>query len=166
MDAREEALREFLAGTWGAVTRDQAAAAGMCRRATLAFLAELDARDLRDGVTLWHLSEPRSGGGRGAHGTHWVLGLGDELLDLTARQFDPQAPPVRRGPLQEELDRWQEHEQVDPDDPARWRGDILRREEVHPDWRRLREVGPPGDLPDWPYKHELLDDASPWKRQV
>ncbi len=162
MDPREEALRAFAAGPWGQATATPKGAAGLCKRATLALLAELDFRDLRSGVSLWSLAGPLPGAGRGDTGTHWVLSFDAELVDVSARQFDHAAPHIRRGPLAHELTLWGVTEEADPDDPKWWRGDFLRRKEIHPEWRQLRVVQPPGDLPVWPYPRHLLGDDSPW----
>ncbi len=79
---------------------------------------------------------------------------GSELIDVSARQFDPQEDQVRRGPVQDELDRWECVEEADPDAPDAWGGGFLKLKAIHPDWRGLRDVGPPGSLPDWPARED------------
>ncbi len=104
------------------------------------------------------------GKGRGPDqlGTHWVLVRAGEAIDVSARQFDPDAPHIRRGPAHDESARWHHHERVDPDGEDMW--DKGFRWEIPPCWRDLMQVPPPGNLPDWPYPRNALEQTSRWYR--
>ena len=161
----EPELLSFVESEWGQVCKDRWSASGLCLRATLVLLARLERAGLAGDVSLWNLTQPRPGAERGDSGTHWVLSDPDDvMIDVTAKQFDPTGPAVRRGPLADELARWVFHEKLDPDGEDMWEGGLLKRRAIPPYWRGLLDVSPPGDLPGWPYPAHRLDERSPWFR--
>jgi hypothetical protein len=164
MDAIEGEVSKFRNGPWGLATASQEGARGLCKRATLAFLAQLEPAGLADGVRLWRLDGALVDGS-GA-GTHWVLAIGDEMIDVTARQFDPGREQIERGSLKAEIAKWQEAEEVDPDSTEQWGGGFLKLWVIPPWWRELKDAEPPGDLREWPYPRENLGPNSPWHDPV
>jgi hypothetical protein len=164
VDPFDRELEAFSSSDWGRGTTTPSGAAGLCKRATLALLARLDAAGLAADVELWTLTGAVGGRGRGAHmhGTHWVLVRNGEVIDVSARQFDPDAEHIQRGPTRDEFERWHDHEFIDPDGEDMWDKGFLRRKLIPPYWRNLLKVGPPGDLPGWPYPRQMLDPSSPW----
>lgn len=89
--ASEEAPREF-EREWRAEVR-ASSVNDLLKRAIARLLARLELAGLAD-VELWSVSGAIEGKGRGAdqHGTHWVLVRGAEMVDVSARQFDADAP--------------------------------------------------------------------------
>jgi hypothetical protein len=164
VDRFERELEDFAASDWGQATATQSGAEGLCKRATLALLARLDAAGLADNVELCTLTGAVGGRGRGddGYGTHWVLVRDCEVIDVSARQLDPDADQIRRAPMKDEFERWHHHERIDPDGEDVWDKGFLRRKLIPPSWRDLRKVPPPGDLPGWPYPRDMLEPTSPW----
>ena len=109
MDRFADELYAFAASNWGEATVTQGDASSLCLRATLALLARLETAALADGVELWNLTAAIEGKGRGAagHNTHWVLVRDGEVIDVSARQFDPKGPHIHRCPAEDEFERWQ-----------------------------------------------------------
>lgn len=168
MDELAKHIDAFARSEWGQATLTQMGASGLCLRATLAFLAQLERAGMAEGCELWNFTGAVEGKGRGPdqYGTHWVLIRGEDLVDVSARQFDPNGPHIRRDLPADEAARWHHHEKVDPDSRRVWNDPFLRARIIHPDWRSLIDVGPPGDLPDWPYPRHRLDEGSPWYRPL
>jgi hypothetical protein len=164
VDPFDDELQAFINTDWGRATATPADAAGLCKRATLVLLARLEAAGLAGDVELWNLIGAVEGKGRGpgGYGEHWVLVRRGQVIDVSARQFDPNATQPRRVPVQDEFDRWQTKTSIDPDAEDMWDGGFYRWREIPPYWRDLVDVGPPGDLPDWPYPRHLLDPGSNW----
>jgi hypothetical protein len=164
VDRFADELDGFAASTWGEATVTQGDASGLCLRATLALLARLERAGLADGVELWNLASAIEGKGRGAEGwnTHWVLVRDGEVIDVSARQFDPAGPHIHRGPAEDEFGRWRVNNRVDPDSEEMWCGGVVPMREIPPYWRDLLEVAPPGDLPGWPYPRHRLEPTSRW----
>ena len=164
VDRFADELDVFATSNWGEATVTQGDACGLCLRATLALLARLQTAGLADGVELWNLTAAVEGMGRGAAGfsTHWVLVRDGEVIDVSARQFQPEGPHIHRGPAEDEFERWQIPRPVDPDSEEMWRGGAVPKREIPPYWRDLLNVPPPGDLPDWPYPRHLLEPTSRW----
>lgn len=133
----------------------------MCLRASLALLAYLERQRFVERPALWRFAEARAGGERGPerHGEHSVVEHAGLVIDLTAVQFGEQ-PGIRVTTLDDEAARWHHAENIDPDAADAW--DSFTRLGVHPNWRLLLDVGPPGDLPEWPYPFHALDQRSPW----
>jgi hypothetical protein len=141
----EELLLNFTRTPWGALGAAPDTAAGMCTRASVALLATLD----RQGVdwSLWNMANLKASewGGPG-DGQHFVVAVGSEALDMTARQFVATNPYPLREPLEQAHERWEAKNLVDPDD-------VWQRRWIHhitPRWRALPDVAPPGDELGWP----------------
>jgi hypothetical protein len=56
VDPFEQELEAFAASPWGQATLNQGDASGLCKRATLALLAQLQATALANDVELWNLT--------------------------------------------------------------------------------------------------------------
>lgn len=138
-------LSAFCRTPWGVLGAQPDTAEGMCKRVSLALLATLD----RDGIEgqLWNMADliaPEWGGP--GHGQHYVIAVGDEALDVTARQFGAANPHPLREPLQDAFARWEWRNPIDPD--SRWNQGFT--EYITPRWRELPDVTPPGDELGWP----------------
>jgi hypothetical protein len=84
---------------------DQDQAAGLCKRASLVLLELLNREGIED-AELWHLGMPKEGSGFAPSDEHYVVVVGAEAIDVTARQFDETSDPITRRSLDEVKKAW------------------------------------------------------------
>ena len=80
-------------------------AAGLCKRASLV-LPELLYREGIEDAELWHLGMAQEGSGFASSDEHYVVVIGAEAIDATARQFDQASDPITRRSLKEVSAPW------------------------------------------------------------
>lgn len=130
-------------------TETPAEASGLCKRASLVLLAMLARRGFK-GAVLFSLSEGAPGSSCGRYDTHFVVVIGDEYIDVTARQFHASGEAIDRGAFEDLRSLWRRCAQVDPDarDPF-WQAGHL--DGIPENWRELANCDPPGDAIGWEY---------------
>jgi hypothetical protein len=91
------ALRAYENSAWGRAVADRDQAAGLCKRASLVLL-ELLNREGIDDAELWHLGMPKEGSGFAPGDEHYVVVIGAEAIDATARRNQrPHHAPIAQG---------------------------------------------------------------------
>jgi hypothetical protein len=90
----QAALRAYENGPWGRAVANRDQAAGLCKRASLVLLELLNREGIED-AELWHLGMPKDGSGLAPSDEHYVVVIGAEAIDATARQFDETRTPSR-----------------------------------------------------------------------
>jgi len=96
----QAALRAYENSPWGSSRGNHDQAAGLCKRASLVLLELLNREGIED-AELWHLGMPKEGGGFAPSDEHYVVVIGAEAIDATARQFDETSDPITRRSLKE-----------------------------------------------------------------
>ena len=142
-------IDEYLESAWGRTTETPAEAAGLCKRASLVLLEMLQRRGVT-GALLFNLSEGTPESPYGQQGMHFIVVVGAEYIDPTARQFRASGKAVDRGDFGDLRLLWRRCDQVDPDarDPF-WPAGHLDR--IPENWRELANSDPPGDAIGWEY---------------
>ena len=144
-DELDAHLREFMATPWGELGAQQGTSKDMCKRVSLALLADLRRRGV-DG-RLWCMTRLLdSAWGGPADGQHYVVEVEGEALDLTCRQFGAENPYPLREPIATSQARWECAEGRDPDNG--WTQRFT--DYISPRWSELPDVEPPGDELGWP----------------
>jgi hypothetical protein len=149
----DDQIDSFLATKWGPALAEQRSARGLCKRASAALLARLQRAAIDAG--LWYFTDGKPEFGLAPTDIHYVVVVDGEAIDVSARQFDPEAPVPRREPLATACSRWNVAGREDPDDS------FMRPFPTN--WRDLADSDPPGDIPGCPYDRHTLPDDSPWK---
>jgi hypothetical protein len=152
----DQVVAEFASSSWGVATVRPESASGLCKRASLVLLGQLEARGCSDGVVLWNLNGRKDD----PTATHWLLVHAGEVVDVSPRQFTPNGPHILRAPQDIEFANWSSGTPVDPD--KAWGHGLTGLREIPPNWRDLLMVPPPGDLPGWPFRRVEDDVESPW----
>jgi hypothetical protein len=123
-------------------------AAGLCKRASLVLLELLNREGIED-AKLWHLGMPRDGSGFAPSDEHYVVVVGTEAIDATARQFDETSDPITRRPLSDVEKAWHGSQGVRIGHVEPFIGRDLH--DIPANWRELADVDPPGDAIGWAY---------------
>lgn len=144
----QRALQAYENSSWGRATTDGGQAAGLCKRASLVLLEHLNRAGVED-AELWHLGMPKDDSGFAASDEHYVVVIGEEAIDPTARQFDKAGAPVTRRLLEEVEAPWHAAQPVRIGYVDPLIGKDLH--EIPENWRELADVDPPGDAIGWPY---------------
>jgi hypothetical protein len=145
-----KATVEYRQGPWGRVTKSREGAAGLCsRRASLVLMALLE-RNGVEGAKLVCLSAPREYSRLSPDLVHFLVLLGKESFDVTARRFESHAPQVSRRMFGIYKVFWEKVEEVDPDqrDSPLVGGHL---DGIPANWRELADCAPPGDVIGWEY---------------
>jgi hypothetical protein len=145
----QSALQAYPNSSWGQAVTDPDQAAGLCKRASLVLLELLNRKGIED-AEIWHLGVPESGSSFAPTDEHYVVVIGTEAIDATARQFDRTSEAITRSSLEDVKAPWCVAQRVETDsvDP------LFRGEHPHgipKNWRELADVDPPGDAIGWPY---------------
>jgi hypothetical protein len=96
----QAALRAYENSPWGRAVAKRDQAAGLCKRASLVLLELLNREGIED-AELWHLGMPKEGSGFAPCDEHYVVVIGAEAVDATARQFDETSDPITRRSLKD-----------------------------------------------------------------
>jgi hypothetical protein len=144
----QSALRAYKNSSWGRAVADSDQAAGLCKRASLVLLELLNREGIED-AALWHLGMPKEGRGFARSDEHYVVVIGAEAIDVTARQFDATCDPVTRRSLAEVKEPWQVAQPV----RIGWVEPLIGTDlhDIPSNWRELADVDPPGEAIGWPY---------------
>jgi hypothetical protein len=152
MTSREQsiqsALEAYAKSSWGRTVQDGDQAAGLCKRASLVLLELLHRAGIAD-AELWHLGMPKEGSGFAPSDEHYVVVIGGEAIDGTARQFDETSDPITRRPLKDVEVPWCGAQPVRIGSVDRLIGEDLH--DIPENWRDLADVDPPADAIGWPY---------------
>ena len=106
----------------------------------------------REGIKdaeLWHLGMPKEGSGLAPSDEHYVVVIGAEAIDATARQFDQTSDPIIRRLLKEVSAPWHAAQPVRIGYVEPLSGKDLHA--VPAKWRQLADAHPPGDAIGWQY---------------
>jgi hypothetical protein len=95
----------------------------------------------------------RKGSGFASSDEHYVVVIGEEAIDATARQFDQTGEPITRRSLKEVAAPWHAAQPVRIGYVEPLIGKDLH--DIPANRRQLADVDPPGDAIGWPY-------AGPW----
>jgi hypothetical protein len=96
----QSALRAYESSSWSRATEEGHHGAGLCKRASLVCLDYSTAKASRI-AELWHLGLPKEGSGFASSDEHYVVVIGEEAIDATARQFAQTGEPITRRSLKE-----------------------------------------------------------------
>ena len=107
----QAALRAYKHSPWGRAVAHRDQAAGLCKRASLVLL-ELFNREGIEEAELWHLGMPKERSGFAPSDEHYVVVIGAEAIDATARQFDETSDTVTRRSLKEVERLWHGSQRV------------------------------------------------------
>ena len=94
----QTALGTYENSAWGRAVADPVQATGLCKRASLVLLEMLNRAGIKD-AELWHLGMPKEGSGFAPTDEHYVVVIGAEAIDATAKQFDETNDAVTRCAL-------------------------------------------------------------------
>jgi hypothetical protein len=144
----QSALRAYESSSWSRATEDGDHAAGLCKRASLVLLELLHREGIED-AKLWHLGLPKEGSGFASSDEHYVVVIGEEAIDATARQFDQTGEPITRRSLKEVAAPWHAAQPV----RIGYVEPLIGKDthDIPANWRQLADVDPPGDAIGWPY---------------
>lgn len=151
----QSALRAYENSSWGRAVADRDQATGLCKRASLVLLELLNREGIED-AELWHLGMPKEGSGFAPSDEHYVVVIGAEAIDATARQFDKTSDPITRRSLKEVETPWQSAQPVRIGYVEPLIGKDLH--DIPTNLRGLADVDSPGDAIGWPY-------PGPWTTQ-
>jgi hypothetical protein len=152
MSEREKRIQSALSvyenSPWGRAIADPEQARGLCKRASLVLLELLRRQGIED-AELWHLGAPKEGSGFAPGDEHYVVVIGADAIDATARQFNASSDAITRRPLNEIDAPWRSAQPVrighiDP---------LFGRDlhDIPKNWPALADVGPPGDAIGWEF---------------
>jgi hypothetical protein len=150
------ALQAFENSSWGRAVVDPDQARGLCKRASLVLLELLNREGIKD-AKLWHLGMPKEGGGFSPSDEHYVVVIGAEAIDATARQFDKTSNPITRRSVEDVVAPWQGAGPVQIGFVEPLIGRDLH--EIPANWRELADANPPGDAIGWQYSPPAPPDA-------
>jgi len=145
-DAVMDVVERFRQGAWGGYLLHPSAADGLCTRASLALIAQLEPTGCNPKL----LRMPLGGT------MHAVVAVDDTIIDFTRRQFvsDAPVPTIEtRDELIAALNPTVEPTSFDPDWDlsAVHRGNPQSPLWIPANWRDLlRDADPPGVSPEWP----------------
>jgi hypothetical protein len=108
----------------------------------------LDADQVARGIAEGAVATKR-GSGFAPSDEHYVVFIGSEAIDATARQFDQAGDPITRRSLKEVSAPWRVAQPVRIGYAAPLIGRDLH--DIPANWAQLADVDPPGDAIGWPY---------------
>lgn len=116
-------------------------------------LLELLNRESIEDAELWHLGlasgMPKEGSSFAPSDEHYVVVIGAEAIDATARQFDRAGDPITRRSVKEVSAPWHVAQPVRIGYVEPLIGKDLH--DVPMNWQQLADADPPGDAIGWPY---------------